>query len=397
MKNKLIKNNEILILIISAFIITIISNLNVDWSLKLTILPSIIFLISYTTILKKYFTFTKKSLFTLIPIILILTGSLTIKIDISNKIINIFLLPLLLTLFFFLYINKKFKITSTSFQWFFKVFPINIFGNLVYLKPEKKNEKNEKVKNIILGSIIGIPIALVILALLTSADAYFSSLINTVTKNIHLNIKMNNILVFLISFILLFSCFINIIKNKNTKLENSKIHNPNNIILQTILYLINIVFTLFLVSEVSKLTNNFLQLPIEYTYASYAREGFFQLLFITIINFSIITFILYKTKSLQNNKRLKKLVIILIGFSILLIFNSYYRMFLYIGHYGLTILRTQVILFLAMEFIIFFILIKRVLTSIKENDFLIYYLITITTYIINLYICNDTIISLIMK
>lgn len=397
MKNKLIKNNEILILIISAFIITIISNLKIDWSLKLITLPSIIFLISYTTILKKYFTFTRKSLFALIPMILILLGSLIIKIDISNKIINIFLLPLLLTLFFFLYINKKFKITSASFQWFFKVFPTNIFGNLIYLKTEKKNEKNEKVKNIILGSIIGIPIALVILALLTSADAYFSSLINTVTKNIHLNIKMNNILVFLISFILLFSCFINIIQNKNTKLENSKTHNPNNIILQTILYLINIVFTLFLVSEVSKLTNNFLQLPIEYTYASYAREGFFQLLFITIINFSIITFILYKTKSLPNNKQLQKLVIILIGFSILLIFNSYYRMFLYIGHYGLTILRTQVILFLAMEFIIFFILIKRVLTSIKENDFLIYYLITITTYIVNLYICNDTIISLIMK
>ena len=45
------------------------------------------------------------------------------------------------------------------------------------------------------------------------------------------------------------------------------------------LYL-NSIFVLFLLSEISKLTTNFLQLPIEYTYASYAREGFFQLLFV---------------------------------------------------------------------------------------------------------------------
>ena len=51
---------------------------------------------------------------------------------------------------------------------------------------------------------------------------------------------------------------------------------------------INLVFVLFIVSEISKLTNNFLSLPVEYTFSSYAREGFFQLLFVTLINFSII-------------------------------------------------------------------------------------------------------------
>ena len=80
----------------------------------------------------------------------------------------------------------------------------------------------------------------------------------------------------------------------------------------------------------------------------------------------------------------------------ILILNSYYRMFLYIGAYGLTVLRSQVIIFLAMEIILFSILAKKVISGIK-NDAYLYFIIITTTYILNLYICNDKIINIIMK
>ena len=123
---------------------------------------------------------------------------------------------------------------------------------------------------------------------------------------------------------------------------------------------INLVFILFLISEISKLCGNFLKIPSGYIYSSYAREGFFQLLFVTIINFSIILFLLYKTDLINNNKIIKGLTLSLIIFSILLIFNSYYRMFLYIEKFGFTNLRLQVILFLLMELLSLLVILKKI-------------------------------------
>lgn len=134
----------------------------------------------------------------------------------------------------------------------------------------------------------------------------------------------------IIFFVILFSIGINILNFKQTdNKKNNKIE-PNSTMITSMLATINLVFILFLISEISKLCGNFLKIPSGYIYSSYAREGFFQLLFVTIINFSIILFLLYKTDLINNNKIIKGLTLSLIIFSILLIFNSYYRMFLYI-------------------------------------------------------------------
>lgn len=191
-----------------------------------------------------------------------------------------------------------------------------------------------------------------------SADDYFNAFISHIIPLFHFDI--DNIILFIIYFIVLFSVFINIILNKNTKMDTTVKKNLDETIIITILSIVNFVFILFLLSEISRVTVNFLQLPAEYTYSSYAREGFFQLLAITMINFGIVMYLLYKTDLIKNNKVVKILLMLLIGFSILLIFNSYYRMFLYINRYGFTILRLQVLLFLTMEMILFLYFIIKV-------------------------------------
>ena len=195
----------------------------------------------------------------------------------------------------------------------------------------------------------------------------------------------------------MFSVVVNIILNKDEKNIPVKIVNASKITVCIILSIINFIFLLFLVSEISKLTFNFLKLPEAYTYSSYAREGFFQLLIITIINFSIIMFLKYKSTILETNKKSRILSVVLIIFSILLIFNSYYRMFLYIGNYGFTILRLQVILFLAMELVVALVLMIRILKKARMNDFKFYFILMISFYIINLYICNDMFIKLLTR
>ena len=107
-------------------------------------------------------------------------------------------------------------------------------------------------------------------------------------------------------------------------------------------------------------------------------------------------FVLYKTKLIKENKWIKRLIITLILFSLMLIGNSYYRMFLYIGNYGFTILRLQVILFLAMETILFSIILKKIINKLNK-DALIYFIVIISFYILNLYTCNQMFIDMISK
>lgn len=388
--------------IISAIAITLIHNLNLNLYIKDFLIPITILLINYLYTIKIINLPTnKKAYYLLIPIILILISKLIIHIDYSNIFLNIIIIPILLSIFFLKLVNNNYNISKYFLTWFFKLFPKNLFKNLNIIKLDTSNKNiinRNKIFNILKGLAIGIPISIILLSLLTSADYYFSIFIDNITNNIisfsNLNNIIKNIIIFLITFIILFSTFINITKNTNTKISN-KINKINNTTANTILIIINSVFILFLISEISKITTNFLHIPKEYTYALYAREGFFQLLIVTTINFSIIIYYLYYTDIIKENKLVKKLILILISFSILLIFNSYYRMLLYINAYGFTILRLQVLLFLLMELILFIILIKKITKNLKHQDSIIVTIIILSTYIINLYTCNNLFIDFI--
>lgn len=386
---------NILIPLISALLWVIFHNLNISWYIKDVIFPFSLILIGNIIILKNNEYINKKAYYFLIPISLILLSGMILEIDYNNMFLNIIILPILFMMFFFTLTNKNYKITFSNLSLVFKIFPKDLFYNLKTLESGAKNGDIKKITNIILGIIIGGILALVILSLLISADDYFGIFIRNLSR--FLPINTSNIALLVIYFSVLFSISLNIIKNKTLKIKKVIYKKHESTMIITILSIINLVFVLFLVSELSRLTNNFLQIPMEYTYSSYAREGFFQLLFITVINFSVITYLLYKTECVKQSKVVKSLIYLLIGFSIILIMNSYYRMFLYIGHYGFTILRLQVILFLAMELSIFAVILKKLIKGLIHNDAMIYLVIMTFFYIINLYICNTVFINLLSK
>lgn len=384
--NKEVSIKNIIIAVISSLIVVICASLKIDTYLSNVIIPFFVFIISNIILVYKTKNLNKKAYLLLIPIFLILISDLIINIDSANMVLNVVVLPILISIFFFNLLNKKYTFSFTNVLLLFKLFPEDVAENMSFFQKIISNMKNKKLKSIIIGIGVSIPIVVILLLLLTSADLYFSEFINTIL-NIF-SFDLGKIFRFVIFFILFFGIGINIMNSKDFEMYENKRINIDSIIITTILSIVNLVFVLFIVSEISKLTNNFLSLPVEYTFASYAREGFFQLLFVTLINFSIVMFFLYKTKFVEENKIVKYLLLSLIFFSIILIFNSYYRMFLYIGAYGFTVLRLQVILFLAMELIIFILLIKRVVSKLNK-DSLKYFIIMVIFYIINLYLCSD--------
>lgn len=395
------RKKHILVPLISAILIVIVGMLNIDFYFKSVMFPFLMILISSTILVKDYEGINKKAYLLIIPIVLIIISNLVLKVlkgnlDGTNQLLNIIVLPLLISTYLFMLVRSDFKVSLENMFLVFKLFPKNLFKNLKFIKIDTKKDKNDKVINIIFGTIIGVFISGLILALLTSADAYFDKFLSSVVTNINVNFNLWYVIKGIIYFVILFVIGINLFKNKEIALKESKMSRANKTVITTMLFIVNFVFVLFLISEISKLCGNFLKVPKGYIYSSYAREGFFQLLFVTLINFGIILYLIYKTNLVKEDKKVKYLVLSLIAFSIFLIFNSYYRMFLYIGRFGFTNLRLQVILFLFMEIILFGFIIKKILRGAKK-DGMVFLIIMTITYVINLYVCNDWFIGILEK
>lgn len=392
------RKKHILVPLISAILIVIVGMLNIDFYFKSVMFPFLMILISSTILVKDYEKINKKAYLLIIPIVLIIISNLVLKVlkgnlDGTNQLLNIIVLPLLISTYLFMLVRSDFKVSLENMFLVFKLFPKNLFKNLKFIKIDTNKEKNDKVINIIFGTIIGVFISGLILVLLTSADAYFDKFLSSIVTNINVDFNLWYVIKGIIYFVILFVIGINLFKNKEIALKESKMSRVNKTVITTMLFIVNFVFVLFLISEISKLCGNFLKVPKGYIYSSYAREGFFQLLFVTLINFGIILYLIYKTNLVKEDKKVKYLVLSLIAFSIFLIFNSYYRMFLYIGRFGFTNLRLQVILFLFMEIILFGFIIKKILRGAKK-DGMVFLIIMTITYVINLYVCNDWFIGI---
>ena len=387
----IIPKKHLFVILISSILITFIYQFHIKGYFFEAMMPFILILGSYLIILKDTKK-NKKAYFLLIPITLIFISDFIVGIDANNKDLNFLVLPVLLSAMLLLLINKNYKLEGNISTWIFKLFPVGLFSNLKFLKIKSENKTSEKIGKIMTGIGFGIMFGAVIVFLLVKADDYFSAFISNIFQDVA-DFNPNYILILVASFILTFSILINLLKNKDTKMSEIKVHNYDKTIIITFLSMVNSVFVLFIISEISRLTNNFLQIPIEYTYSSYAREGFFQLLFVTVINYAILMFLLYKT-TMVREKWVKWLLFLLASFSIILIFNSYYRMFLYINHYGLTVLRLQVVLFLLMELIIFILMISRIFDKFKKRNAFTYFVIIISFYIANLYLCNDWLVNI---
>lgn len=392
------RKKHTLVPLISAILIVVAGMLNIDFYFKSVMFPFLMILISSTILVKDYEGINKKAYLLIIPIVLIIISNLVLKVlkgnlDGTNQLLNIIVLPLLISTYLFMLVRSDFKVSLENMFLVFKLFPKNLFKNLKFIKIDTNKEKNDKVINIIFGTIIGVFISGLILVLLTSADAYFDKFLSSIVTNINVDFNLWYVIKGIIYFVILFVIGINLFKNKEITLKESKMSRVNKTVITTMLFIVNFVFVLFLISEISKLCGNFLKVPKGYIYSSYAREGFFQLLFVTLINFGIILYLIYKTNLVKEDKKVKYLVLSLIAFSIFLIFNSYYRMFLYIGRFGFTNLRLQVILFLFMEIILFGFIIKKIIRGAKK-DGMVFLIIMTITYVINLYVCNDWFIGI---
>lgn len=317
------------------------------------------------------------------------------------SILNFVVIPLLLGImivwatadivFFRELIGKSINLVIGSLE--FLPNSIKVITDAFKSKSEDKQTKHKKAKLIGLGILCSIPLLLIILALLMSADGVFAQIFSNVFEKIEyifsgefIGNLIGRIIVAILVFVYIVCIVYNIFSktsafNKEYKEKEFIKFHIDSTIINTVLTIINVVYLIFTGVQILYLVANE-SLNESLNLAQYARQGFFQLMFITIINFAIILLTnANEKKEEQKNNYTKWMNVLMCIFTIVIAVSAFARMHLYESEYGYTFLRLMVYFILATEIVAILPTIYYIFRQ-KLNLLKSYLIIGIVAYII---------------
>ena len=260
---------------------------------------------------------------------------------------------------------------NLSFKWFLEIVPLGILnpiknmGKPINIIKERINkgtkDSNSVVLKVFIGFLIGLPIIFITTILLMNTDVAFNSIILLIIEkfNFDLGWILRRVVVFIIIFFPLYSFFYGI-RNKKEKIDEQKEKNRTQIFDFTIVITVTsslcIVYIIYCLSQITYFISAFKGiLPADYTFAGYARKGFFECIPLGIINLLLIIILTLFTKVEGNKKKgnaIKGGTYYLVAFTLFLVISALSKMWLYISAYGITIMRVYVSWFLIVGCII---------------------------------------------
>lgn len=220
-----------------------------------------------------------------------------------------------------------------------------IADSVTYKKEYSTKKSNPVVIYVIIGIIITLPLLLVVLLLLGSADYFFGEfLVRTIIEPLT-DIRIDNIDIIIMFGMATIGAYSFIRKMSAHNLSEEVKPSPElpAAIAITINVILGFVYLVFSGFQIFTLFLGNGQLPQDYTYAEYAREGFFQLVVVCIINMILVLLSLYISKE---SKVLKICLMVISACTYLMIVSSTYRMYMYVNVYQLTY--TRVFVFFAL-------------------------------------------------
>jgi len=284
------------------------------------------------------------------------------------QVLNFLIVPLLMVISSILISNKTIRWDKLTFieDILTKsiINPLKNIGAPFKILVEASVSKNKKgmspvQKQVMLGLLISVPLLVVIMSLLISADMVFSYYVSNISK-VFDNLNPNQmifeaIVIFIISLYLF--CYVWSFR-KNEKEEQRKVVEGiswQSVTIITILTMLNILYTLFTIVQFSYLYKWVDGgLPAGFTFSEYARRGFFELVAVTFVNFMILIgcFVFMKKENKKLSTIANGMLTLLILFTINMLWSAHSRMSLYEITYGLTYLRVFVHIFMALLFIL---------------------------------------------
>ena len=224
------------------------------------------------------------------------------------------------------------------------------------VKDKNKNPLLVVGKKIFIGLVISIPFLFIILNLLIEADAQFEKLMIMLPKLVSFRVDYVIRFIVMLIYALGFFGFMQVLLQKKIEVihkeASSKPFTLDGIISLTIIVLLDLVYVVFVAVQFKYFFSGTLENGL--TYAEYARKGFFELLFVTIINLSLTTVIITFAKNIEGfvKQSIRIALSLLILSSGILLVSAMMRMMMYENAYGFTFTRV-----LAHSFMIFLMII----------------------------------------
>ncbi|MGI6256552.1 MAG: DUF4153 domain-containing protein [Anaerovoracaceae bacterium] len=256
----------------------------------------------------------------------------------------------------------------------FFVVPFANFGachfSVFYGGREKRNGKN--ILMALVGLVVAIPILLAVTRLLISADAAFAQMMVMLPMNISHHV-VNMIIQFVFGIPVAFYLYGLLFGEARSRYAVSQKESLDlaatqvAIIPGATVYAIMVslcgIYLAFMGVQAGTLFGGFGgYLPTGYTYAEFARGGFFQLCLVTVINGMVCGFSYIFVRD-RRAKAFRFLMAMMAIFTMLLCITAMSKMALYISSYGLTQLRVYTFWFMALVLIIFaLVLIRQIAT-----------------------------------
>lgn len=238
-------------------------------------------------------------------------------------------------------------------------------------REEEQETPSGKAGGIFLGILITIPVLVIILPLLTSADAGFQSLMGNLTFYISENlmevfVRMLfavpvSLYLFGLAFGGIHGRFTDRFQEEKLKETAEKVRKVPDTAVSTALTVICLIYCLFIGLQGSYLFSAFSgRLPVDLTYSEYARRGFFELCQIGMWNLIFVGCAgIFSRSGQRENRVLRGLLMLLSVLTLLLIVTAVSKMGMYISVYGLTVNRILPLVFLLWMGIVFLCILLR--------------------------------------
>lgn len=216
-------------------------------------------------------------------------------------------------------------------------------GNAYRRVRAEGKEESGKGWYVLLGIAVAGPGILILGALLMTADLVFADFVRELIRGFKLPSR-----VFGVAAMILFGFFSSYCGVRKAAEEEVRAQERKRewepVPAITVTFFISLLYVFFCGIQIFYLFLGNMQLPEGITYAEYARTGFFQLLFICILNLLLVSGV---QKYFKKNRVLDVLLLVISVCTLIMTASSAWRMVLYIRAYHLTFLRMAVLFALA--------------------------------------------------
>ncbi len=237
--------------------------------------------------------------------------------------------------------------------------------NVLFAKYFQENAKEgmkgsyfSNIKKILAGAVISVPVLVIVVPLLMSADTKFKEILGDFPKWFDLiNTETTAKVIFVVITTAVFFGVFQVLFHKNMKVMEQETKKErfivDGVIALTVLVLLNLVYILFTFVQFKYFFGGALQ--GDFTYAEYARKGFFELLFVTVLNLSltvaVLTFV--HSSSAAIRRIIQTLLTILVFSSTVMLCSAFKRLGMYEDAYGFSFTRILAHSFMILLAVIF--------------------------------------------